>query len=107
MTHPSDRGRKRGKGSGSSTAQAISPNSTRPVWNSNRRELRLAGKLVKKFGQKASNQESILNAFQRQGWPEGITDPLPKVQGINAKTRLGETVRSLNGCQKEARIRFW
>ncbi len=46
-----------------------------PVWNSNLRELRFQGDLVKKFRVPAANQEMILSVFQEEGGRGGLTTP--------------------------------
>ena len=48
-----------------------------PVWDAGCRELRLRGQIVKRFKVPSPIQESILAAFQEEGWPSAIDDPLP------------------------------
>jgi len=62
--------------------------------------------LIKKFRVPAPSQESILAAFDEDGWPERIDDPLPRLRGSDASGRLGEAVRGLNRRQKHAYVRF-
>ncbi len=45
-------------------------------------------------------------AFQEEGWPVRIDDPLPPVSESEPKQRLRETIRSLNRNQKERLVRF-
>lgn len=68
----------------------------KPTWNSARRELCLGDKLIKRYRQRPGNQERILAAFQEDGWPEKVDDPLPFLPDSQAKKRLRDTVHSLN-----------
>ena len=47
------------------------------MWDPERRELHVAGLIVKRFKWPAVNQEAILTAFAEEGWPPRIDDPLP------------------------------
>jgi hypothetical protein len=78
----------------------------KPVWDPSHRELRYNGKLVKRFRVPASNQIAILDAFQEDGWPEFIDDPIPPERGIDPKHRLNVTIKSLNRNQVDPLIRF-
>ncbi|MCA9067958.1 MAG: hypothetical protein KDA84_03495 [Planctomycetaceae bacterium] len=77
-----------------------------PVWDSERRELRLAGVLVKQFKWPAINQETILMAFQEEDWPARVDDPLPPHLGLEPRRRLQDTIKCLNRNQKTKRIHF-
>ncbi len=81
----------------------------RPHWNAQRRELRVDGQVIKRFRSSASNQEAILNAFEEEGWPPRIDDPLPQVpeQNQGAPCRLRETVKSLNRHHTVDLVRFY
>jgi hypothetical protein len=70
-----------------------------PTWNLQRKELWLSGCLIKRFRVHSPNQEGILEAFQEEGWPERIFDPLQP-------GRLPETIKSLNRHQRTRLIRF-
>jgi hypothetical protein len=67
-----------------------------PFWDSDRRELRLGDSVVKRFRQPAKNQETILAAFQEDGWPPRIDNPLAGHGGAGAQDRLHDAVRKLN-----------
>jgi hypothetical protein len=67
-----------------------------PRWDNRRRELRVARKLVKRFRVPAPNQEMILAAFQEEGWPNCIDDPLPPKGDLDPKRRLHDTIKALN-----------
>jgi len=67
-----------------------------PVWDSDRRELRLGVMVVKRFRQPARNQETILAAFQEDGWPPHIDNPLSGNGDTDAKDRLHDAVKMLN-----------
>jgi len=67
-----------------------------PFWDSERRELRLGNVLIKRFRQPAKNQETVLAAFQEDGWPAHVDNPLSGDVDIDARDRLHDTVRKLN-----------
>jgi hypothetical protein len=67
-----------------------------PRWDARRRELRLARKLLKRFRVPAPNQEAVLAAFEEEGWPNCIDDPLPPKGDISPKRRLHDTIKALN-----------
>jgi hypothetical protein len=77
-----------------------------PHWDGARRDLRLGDRLVKQFRLPAPNQELILAAFQEEGWPPVIDDPLPRQPGQDPKERLHETIKSLNRNQVNRLLRF-
>ena len=78
----------------------------KPRWNANRRELSLAGLVVKRFRVPARNQETILSVFEEEGWAEHIHDPLPVTHDIDAPTRLHDAINRLNRCQINPLVRF-
>src|SRR5205807_601151 len=78
------------------SAPGAVPSLALPVWDAERRELRLGGVLVKKFRRPAANQELILAVFQEEGWPAKIDDPLPNGDGVDAAERLHFTISRLN-----------
>ncbi len=78
----------------------------KPRWDTIRRELSLAGKIVKRFRVPARNQETILSVFEEEGWAEHIHDPLPVTHEIDAPTRLHDAINRLNRCQVNALLRF-
>jgi hypothetical protein len=67
-----------------------------PIWDNVRRELRLAEVVAKRFRRPAKNQEVILAAFQEEGWPSRIDDPLFGEKNRDAQDRLHATVKKLN-----------
>ncbi len=77
-----------------------------PEWDAERRELSVAGLTVKRFRVPAPNQERILSAFQEEGWPERIDDPLPPSPEIDPKRRVHAAINSLNRNQKHHRVHF-
>jgi hypothetical protein len=77
-----------------------------PHWDAALAELRLGNVVVKKFCQVAPNQQIILAAFEEEGWPARIDDPLPQDPDQDPKERLRETVRRLNEHQHVHLIRF-
>lgn len=70
----------------------------RPHWDAELREFTVDGRLVKRFKSPAPNQIAILSAFEEDGWPRHIDDPLPRNGNpeTDPKRRLNDTVKSLN-----------
>jgi hypothetical protein len=66
----------------------------------------LGERIVKEFKLPALNQETVLTAFQEEGWPPCIDDPLPPAAGIDPKRRLHDTIKNLNRNQKHYLVRF-
>lgn len=77
-----------------------------PDWDAERRELRMNGRLVKRFKWQAANQEMILNTFQEEGWPARIDDPLPPQRDVDPKRRLSDTIKCLNRRQFDPLVVF-
>lgn len=77
-----------------------------PRWDDQRHELWLGTILVKRFKWKAVNQESVLAAFEEEGWPSRIDDPLSPVADCDPKRRLSDTIKCLNRKQTRPLIRF-
>ncbi len=77
-----------------------------PSWDCELQELRVGITIIKQFKVPARNQETILSAFQEEGWPVFIDDPLPQHSEIDPKRRLHDTINSLNRNQKNDLIRF-
>jgi hypothetical protein len=80
-----------------------------PVWDSATGELRFLSCLVRRFRNAASDQRAVLDAFQRQGWPERVKDPLPHSgeEGLNVKKRLRDTVKNLNRDHEAPGMHFY
>ena len=77
-----------------------------PHWHSERHELTMSGRVVKRFRWPAANQETILSAFHEEHWPPKIDDPLPQVRTLDPRRRLSDTIKCLNRNQCERLIRF-
>jgi hypothetical protein len=77
-----------------------------PRWCPDRQELRVGDVVVKQFKVPAENQERILAAFEEEGWPLHIHDPLPPRTDQDSKRRLHNTINSLNRHHKHPLIRF-
>lgn len=76
------------------------PSAPKPLWDCQRRELRMGPWVIKRFKLPSHNQETLLAAFEEEGWPIRIDDPLPPVHGVLSKRRLHDTIKSLNRNQK-------
>lgn len=79
---------------------------TVPKWDRVRRELRVGGRIVKAYRRPAPNQETILVAFEEEGWPFRIDDPLACHADHDPKRRLHDAINKLNGRQKQRILRF-
>jgi len=79
---------------------------SRPHWDAQRRELRVGETVVKRFRQPSPLQELLLTAFEEEGWPQRIADPLPRHADQEPKRRLHDTIRSLNLNQRAPLVRF-
>ena len=79
---------------------------SKPKWDQQRRELCIDKVTVKRFKWAAANQEAILNAFEEEGWPYRIDDPLPPHPEQDSKRRLSDTIKCLNRKQSNCLIRF-
>ena len=77
-----------------------------PRWDSQLRELRWRGLLVKRFRVPSPNQELVLAAFEEEGWPRHVDDPLPPSEGNVAYRRLHDAIRNLNQRQVNPVLRF-
>jgi hypothetical protein len=77
-----------------------------PVWEESTHKLHFNGLLVKQFKCPAQNQETVLSAFQEEGWPQTIFDPLIPHPEQNSKRRLADTIKCLNRKQKTQLITF-
>jgi hypothetical protein len=77
-----------------------------PKWDDQRRQLRVAAEVVKEFKLPSPNQETVLMAFEEEGWPPRIDDPLPPFAQIDPRRRLHDTIKALNRKQKRPLVRF-
>jgi hypothetical protein len=77
-----------------------------PHWDPGSRILRVGKHIVKQYRVPSPNQETVLAAFQEEGWPHRVDDPLPPVVDASSRDRLRDTIRSLNSSQKHRLIRF-
>ena len=77
-----------------------------PTWDRDRRELRVAGLVVKQFRLPSPNQERIIIAFEEESWRPRIDDPLPPCMDIVPQQRLHSTIKSLNRNQVHRLITF-
>lgn len=78
----------------------------KPIWDRQRNELWYGETLVKKYKLPASNQATVLQAFEEDGWPARIDDPLPPKPNQDSKRRLHDTINSLNRNQRQRSLKF-
>lgn len=77
-----------------------------PQWDAEYRVLRMGRSVIKIYRVPSLIQEAILAAFQEEGWPHRIHDPLPPLGDIDPKSRLHDTIKRLNRHHQERLIRF-
>jgi hypothetical protein len=77
-----------------------------PLWNGESRSLSVGRVLIKKFRIPSPNQEAVLAAFQEEGWPRRIDDPLRPQAHQVAKCRLHDTIKCLNRHHLHHLLRF-
>ncbi len=77
-----------------------------PTWDNQRRILRVGGRIVKKYRQPSFCQEAVLAAFEEEGWPAAIDDPLRPHPDQDPKRRLRDTITALNANQVNSILRF-
>ena len=77
-----------------------------PKWDAEKRVLCFDGRIVKRFKWHAMNQEMVLAAFEEDGWPVRIDDPLPPQPEQDSKRRLSDTIKCLNRKQQNPLIHF-
>jgi hypothetical protein len=82
------------------------PHAVVPNWDSGSRTFLVGERLIKRFRVPSPNQEAVLDAFQEEGWPASIVDPLPPVGDQQPKSRLRDTIKCLNNNQVATLIRF-
>lgn len=87
-------------------ASATSTRIGRPKWDRDRRQVRFDGRIVKEFKLPSPNQEAVLMAFEEEGWPVRIDDPLTPAANLEPRRRLHDTIKALNRNQKENLLRF-
>ena len=78
----------------------------KPFWNSSRARVESGRHGHQTVPGAAQNQEVILSAFEEEGWPEHIDDPLPVSGDIDPPIRLHDAINRLNGCQTHRLLRF-
>ena len=93
----------RGSTNGNGAARSVA---VIPHWDPATRVLRLGRCVVKQYRVPSSTQEVILAAFQEEGWPPHLDDPLPPVLDGYPPDRLRDAIRNLNSNQKNFLIRF-
>jgi hypothetical protein len=79
---------------------------SKPTWIAALRELRAGQTLLKKFRSQARTQEVVLAAFEEEGWPRRIDDPIAPRPFVECKHRLRSTIQSLNRFHEEPLLRF-
>lgn len=78
----------------------------KPTWNGDLQRLFVGDLIVKEFRRPAPNQQLVLAAFEEDGWPPRIDDPLPPAPRLVPKRRLSETISALNRHQRNPLLRF-
>lgn len=94
------RGKKRTRGTGGKLPPGAKDGTSkrgprRPKWDREARELWYGGILIKRFTGEPTLQELILDAFEEEGWPDEIFDPIPPTEA-RQEHRLRQIVYNLN-----------
>lgn len=89
-----------------SNAQPALKVAQRPRWDPASRTLYVGARIVKRYRVPAVLQERILNAFQEEGWPTHVYDPLSPNGDKSTKRRLHDTIKALNRHHRCRLIRF-
>jgi hypothetical protein len=93
----------------SATPDATRPRqetAAKPHWDPGLRQLTIGEEVVKRFQRPARVQEMILAAFEEEGWPPRIDDPLPRMAGQDPKRRLRGVIEALNQNQLVRIVHF-
>jgi hypothetical protein len=69
--------------------------------------LTVSGVLIKRFRRPAPVLDLILSAFQEEGWPPQLDDPIPPTLEVDSVTRLHDATNRLNRTQKPRLIVFF
>jgi hypothetical protein len=77
-----------------------------PRWDAEDRTLYVGSLVVKEYRVRSPNQEAVLAAFEEEGWPHYIDDPLSPAGEQSPKQRLRDTIKCLNANQKNRILRF-
>ncbi|HEY7157590.1 MAG TPA: hypothetical protein VH575_26780 [Gemmataceae bacterium] len=86
--------------------EALNIRRRRPCYDERLRELRIGEVVVKCFTQKSDGQEIILMAFQEEGWPQVLDDPLTGKEEQDPQQRLRRAVDNLNRRQRVPLLHF-
>src|SRR5437870_5015237 len=78
----------------------------RPSWQAKPRELWIGKILVKQFRRPAPVLELILAAFEEEGWPSHLDDPIPPTPEVDSITRLHDSINRLNRMQETQLVVF-
>ena len=76
-----------------------------PFWDHENRQLWYANRMVREFHPSAFNLMLLLRAFQEDGWPPKIDDPLERSTSKDRSGRLRKAIEGLNKAQRT--LRFW
>jgi hypothetical protein len=89
---------------GNGHAEPISPDV--PHWSARDRELTVRGEVVKRFLRFAPDQQPVLDALERLGWPAFLHNPFAAEGETRARRRLVNAVKCLNRRMVRPLIRF-
>ncbi len=78
-----------------------------PHWDAALRVLYVGSRVIKRYRVPSPTQEAILVAFEEEGWPQRIDDPLPPQPGQDAKCRLHDAIKRLNRHHQHGLLRFF
>jgi hypothetical protein len=90
----------------SKSPEILSFSSHLPRWDRESHVLYLGQQVVKRYKRPSPNQDIVLSAFEEEGWPGRIYDPLPPKDEVVTKNRLHATIKWLNLNQETRLLRF-
>ena len=77
-----------------------------PHWDATTGVLSFKSQPVKRFRRPAPSQQAILNAYQENGWPPRIDNPISQECERVSSRRLLDAIRALNRHHEQQLIRF-
>ena len=86
------------------------PNGMGPNWDRETRKFVVGDRLVKHFRVPSPNQAAVLDAFQEEGWPRSVDDPLsplPDQEPETPASRYDQMLEPTSGFASHSLSRRW
>jgi len=90
------------------SAESQGSSCTKPCWSIDDRTLHFEDHVVKTFKCQAVNQETILSAFEAEGWPTRVVDPFKDFTKniLVKKQKVQDGIKGLNRNRKANCLKF-